>query len=139
MFSAINKFIVIPLFSLSDKYVKSLEVLNSSTDFAINVLLQKPKSVGQVSLQSSDPRDFPLIDTNFFADDLDVDTMYKGIKAILAVLDTEGFQRLNITQIVLDQPDCDDVYEQLTEDWWKCSLKHIAFCVSLNRVLYCGF
>lgn len=139
MFSAINKFIVIPLFSLSDKYVKSLEVLNSSTDFAINVLLQKPKSVGQISLQSSDPRDFPLIDTNFFADDLDVDTMYKGIKAILAVLDTEGFQRLNITQIVLDQPDCDDVYEQLTEDWWKCSLKHIAFCVSLNRVLYCGF
>lgn len=139
MFSAINKFIVIPLFSLSDKYVKSLEVLNSSTDFAINVLLQKPKSVGQVSLQSSDPRDFPLIDTNFFADDLDVDTMYKGIKAILAVLDTEGFQRLNITQIVLDQPDCDDVYEQLTEDWWKCSLKHIAFCVSLYRVLYCGF
>lgn len=122
-----------------DKYVKSLEVLNSSTDFAINVLLQKPKSVGQISLQSSDPRDFPLIDTNFFADDLDVDTMYKGIKAILAVLDTEGFQRLNITQIVLDQPDCDDVYEQLTEDWWKCSLKHIAFCVSLNRVLYCGF
>lgn len=139
MFSAINKFIVIPLFSLLDKYVKSLEVLNSSTDFAINVLLQKPKSVGQISLQSSDPRDFPLIDTNFFADDLDVDTMYKGIKAILAVLDTEGFQRLNITQIVLDQPDCDDVYEQLTEDWWKCSLKHIAFCVSLNRVLYCGF
>jgi len=135
VFSAINKFIVIPLFSLLDKYVKSLEVLNSSTDFAINVLLQKPKSVGQVSLQSSDPRDFPLIDTNFFADDLDVDTMYKGIKAILAVLDTEGFQRLNITQIVLDQPDCDDVYEQLTEDWWKCSLKHTAFCVSLYKVL----
>lgn len=38
----------------------------------------KPKSVGEIRLQSRDPLDYPVIDPRYFEDERDVTTMVAG-------------------------------------------------------------
>jgi choline dehydrogenase-like flavoprotein len=48
--------------------------------YSIHVVLLRPKSRGRVSLASSDPLAAPLIDTNFLAEQDDLDRLVRGFK-----------------------------------------------------------
>ncbi|RTM08908.1 MAG: choline dehydrogenase [Hyphomicrobiales bacterium] len=48
--------------------------------FMLYFTLQRPESVGYVKLRSSNPRDKPLIDLNYFSRGRDIETMRDGIK-----------------------------------------------------------
>lgn len=48
--------------------------------FAMGVVLQHPKSSGQISLRSPDPFAAPKIHPNYFADESDIVTLIEGVK-----------------------------------------------------------
>ncbi|MEM9499115.1 MAG: GMC family oxidoreductase N-terminal domain-containing protein [Pseudomonadota bacterium] len=52
----------------------------------IDINQERPRSVGTVRLASSDPRQHPLIDPNYFADARDLDDLVRGVHAIREVM-----------------------------------------------------
>lgn len=113
--------------------MEAFQALNGLTDLCVNIELLHPKSRGTVTLQSKDPRDFPLIDPNYFSDleGSDIENMYLGVLAALELGHTEAFKKLNLELLVIPFPDCDYTYEQLSKAWWYCALRSISTTVSI--------
>ncbi|CAG9838699.1 unnamed protein product [Diabrotica balteata] len=111
--------------NLKDNYANAYKTYNTLTDIAVIMSLMKPKSRGQVTLQSNNIADFPIIDLNFFSDPNgeDIETMYKGIQYILSLTKTEAFKSINAT-FISEQPSCDQFKGQERE-YWYCALKYM--------------
>ncbi|ERL93108.1 hypothetical protein D910_10410 [Dendroctonus ponderosae] len=60
----------------ADEYASPYDVLNASTDLSVELVLLHQLSRGTVTLQSSDPSDYPIIDVNYFAEDEDLETLH---------------------------------------------------------------
>ena len=52
----------------------------------IDINLERPKSMGKVRLASSNPRDQPLIDPNYFSVPQDLDELLRGVKVMREVM-----------------------------------------------------
>ncbi|XP_050296427.1 4-pyridoxate dehydrogenase-like [Anthonomus grandis grandis] len=111
-----------------DAHIEAFRNLNGLTDFCVNIELLHPRSRGTVTLQSKDPRDWPLIDTNYFSDpeQKDIENMYLGVLAALQLNDTRAFKEIGAEFLVIPFPDCDWRFEQLSKEWWYCALRSIA-------------
>jgi choline dehydrogenase len=59
--------------------------------FALIAIVLRPESRGSVSLKSADPKDAPLIDLGFFADESDVTTLVKGVQIARQLLQSAPF------------------------------------------------
>ncbi|XP_045480485.1 glucose dehydrogenase [FAD, quinone]-like [Harmonia axyridis] len=99
---------------------------NSLNDLKFMLVLLHPKSIGEITLRSTNPLDFPDINTNFFTDseDKDIDTMYRGIRHALEILETDAFKRLNATPITKELNVCRE-YEYNSKDYWYCAIRHL--------------
>ncbi|XP_072397272.1 glucose dehydrogenase [FAD, quinone]-like [Diabrotica undecimpunctata] len=99
---------------------------NSLTDVSILVSLLKVKSRGQVTLNSSNIIDFPLIDLNYFSDKKgeDIANMYKGIQYALSLLNTRAFKSVNAT-LVSTQPNCEQYKNKGDKEYWYCALRQM--------------
>ncbi|XP_023027366.2 glucose dehydrogenase [FAD, quinone] isoform X2 [Leptinotarsa decemlineata] len=115
------------LFLNLDEYFSEVyEGYNPLTDFCIYIVLLNPKSVGSVTLQSKNPIDFPVIDLNYFSDpnNEDIETMYRGIKYALSLMNTKAFRDINAT-FIGNQLGCRDVERNGSEkEYWTCAIKH---------------
>ncbi|KAL1498236.1 hypothetical protein ABEB36_009068 [Hypothenemus hampei] len=116
-----------PLLSYNEDYCKSFEVINETSDIAVATMLLQPFSTGKVSLQSADPRDFPLIDGNYFSDERDLEALYVVFQELLKLNTTKSFKRIGAKQYIFALPDCDGIYAQLSKEWWFCNLRYTAF------------
>ncbi|XP_066137401.1 glucose dehydrogenase [FAD, quinone]-like [Euwallacea fornicatus] len=116
------------IFGFDDAHINAFRALNGLTDFCVNIELLHPYSRGTVTLQSKDPRDYPLIDTNYFSDPegRDIENMYLGVLAALSLNNTYAFKNLHAELLIIPFPDCDYKYEKLTKPWWYCALRSIA-------------
>ncbi|XP_019760007.2 4-pyridoxate dehydrogenase [Dendroctonus ponderosae] len=112
----------------TEEYVEIFNLLDALTDISVNVELLHPRSTGSVTLQSSDPRDFPVIDPNYFSDPegVDLENVYKGVEVALQFNDTETFRSLDTEFLLIPYPECDAQYDQLSKDWWYCAIKTLA-------------
>lgn len=124
-------------FRYSDKYIEIFESINRYTDINVNIELLHPRSEGSITLRSRDPRDFPIIDPNYFSDPqgIDLENMYKGVQVALKFNNTETFRKLNAQLVIIPYPECDDKYEQLSKDWWHCAIKTLSSTVSCQFFL----
>lgn len=92
--------------------------------FRVFVILLHPRSAGTVRLQSADPFDYPLIDSQFLSDPEghDIASMYEGIEFILKLLETKAFKKWNARLLPGDLPACRK-YKQLSKEFWYCYLR----------------
>lgn len=62
--------------------------------FSCHVDLLRPKSRGNVTLASRDPRDAPLIDPNFFGEEEDFSTLMKGAQIQQKIIESRHFDSI---------------------------------------------
>ncbi|MCA9528895.1 MAG: GMC family oxidoreductase N-terminal domain-containing protein [Myxococcales bacterium] len=59
--------------------------------YSAHLLLARPKSLGEVRLQSADTRDDPLIDPRYFSDPYDMPALVKGTQVALDIMAQPAF------------------------------------------------
>ncbi|MFN4144519.1 MAG: GMC family oxidoreductase [Runella sp.] len=62
-----------------------------TSGYTILPTLLKPKSIGYVGLRSANPLEAPLIDPRFFSDEHDQQTLLKGTKIAIEIMESEAF------------------------------------------------
>ncbi|CAH0564422.1 unnamed protein product [Brassicogethes aeneus] len=95
--------------------------------FAIASTLQNTKSVGSVKLQSNSPYNYPEIDLNILSNEQDFERLYRMMKQIQILTQTEAFKKINATIVPLKLRDCVK-YEYDSKEYWYCIFRKIAFC-----------
>ena len=62
--------------------------------YSCHVCVLRPKSRGNVTLNSADPSDAPLIDPAFLEDDRDLDTLLRGTKLLQRIMQAPAFDKV---------------------------------------------
>ncbi|XP_048519075.1 uncharacterized GMC-type oxidoreductase Mb1310 [Dendroctonus ponderosae] len=112
----------------TDEYIEIFKQLNPLSDVSVNLELLHPKSRGSVTLQSNNPKDFPIIDPNYFSDPdgEDLENMYKAVQVALNFNSTKTFRDLSAELFFIPYPNCDRQFELRSKDWWYCALKTLS-------------
>ncbi|KAG5317459.1 DHGL dehydrogenase, partial [Pseudoatta argentina] len=90
----------------------------------VSVLLQ-PKSRDRLTLRSSDPWDSPIVDTNHYGHEDDLNTMVQAIKIAIEVASTKAFKRFNTTMLPVPFPGCKHVAFK-SDAYWTCVSRHVS-------------
>ncbi|XP_066158827.1 4-pyridoxate dehydrogenase-like [Euwallacea fornicatus] len=111
----------------TDEYIESFKQLRRHSDISVNIELLHPKSRGSITLQSKDPRDYPVIDPNYFSDPegIDLENMYKGVEVALKFNNTRTFKEFNAQLITIPSKKCDKL-SKLTKKYWLCNVKELS-------------
>lgn len=104
--------------------------LNSTKFFKIYVILLHPRSKGTVKLKSSNPFEYPLINSNFLSDpeNIDINAVYEGAKYILSLLQTQAFKSQNVTLQPPELPACAK-HKMLSKAYWFCCIRQVTMNV----------
>ncbi|CAH0548100.1 unnamed protein product [Brassicogethes aeneus] len=95
--------------------------------FMLGVFINlKTKSVGSVTLQSSSPYDYPLIDPNIFGDRDDLEHLYQIYLGVREHFHTPAMQAVAARMTKLSIPKCNKFSEK-SRKYWYCVFKHFAF------------
>ncbi|KAG5316460.1 DHGL dehydrogenase, partial [Acromyrmex insinuator] len=93
--------------------------------FMIVPVLLQPKSRGRLTLRSSDPWDSPIVDTNYYGHEDDLNTMVQAIKIAIEVASTKAFKRFNTTMLPVPFPGCKHVAFK-SDAYWACVSRHVS-------------
>ncbi|XP_050723768.1 glucose dehydrogenase [FAD, quinone]-like [Eriocheir sinensis] len=95
--------------------------------FTLLISLLRPKSIGSVTLQSSDPDVPPLIDPKYLAQEDDLEMLIKGIQFAIKMGHTTALRRLGAQFHNQPLPGCFKEAEAGDEDgYWRCYIRHMA-------------
>lgn len=91
---------------------------NSSLYLFLFTLLH-PYSTGFIYLNSSDPKDHPLIYAKYLNDTRDIDATVDGIKKLTEIVHTRFFKSINGRLGRISWPECDG-FELDSDKYWSC-------------------
>ncbi|XP_053660921.1 glucose dehydrogenase [FAD, quinone]-like [Anopheles marshallii] len=90
----------------------------------VHITALNPKSRGRVKLASTQPRDHPMIEANYFENSDDLHVMVQGIRLQQRLFQTKAFRMAGATLHRIDIPGCrDQVYD--TDDYWECYVRQL--------------
>ncbi|XP_075979936.1 ecdysone oxidase-like [Anticarsia gemmatalis] len=113
-----------------DSLVDSIVELNKKyTLYAFQISLLHPYSKGNVSLNSNDPKDLPLIHLNYFSNPRDLELIVSGIQKLLEVLETKHFKSVKGYLGRVKWSACDK-FKLGSRDYWKC------LCINMIGTVY---
>ncbi|KAM0735675.1 Glucose dehydrogenase [FAD, quinone] [Formica fusca] len=87
-------------------------------------IVQYPRSIGRLTLQSKDPFVPPKMDPNFFSHPADIEIILEGIKHALNISKTEAFQAYGSRLHDIKIPGCES-FDFASDDYWRCAIKHL--------------
>ncbi|XP_028140515.1 glucose dehydrogenase [FAD, quinone]-like [Diabrotica virgifera virgifera] len=121
LFGLISNFVGIPTKIFRQVFAPHV----GKPSFSINPFILKPKSRGRVYLEDKDPMKAPVILTNYFKSEEDVNTLVEGLKMVVQIAESEPFKRYNTKVNRSPFPGC----EKLTfgsDEYWKCVVRQVA-------------
>ncbi|XP_045167550.1 L-sorbose 1-dehydrogenase-like [Mercenaria mercenaria] len=92
--------------------------------FSVNILLLHPKSVGKVTLKSTDPFDSPIFELNHFSKEQDIEELLAGIRLFEVFTSTEIMKSIG-TDISINKASFCSHHEFRSDDFWKCMIRHV--------------
>lgn len=107
-----------------DDFIAQLLMANSQAQtLQVLVTLLNPKSRGSVRLRSKNPHVRPVIDSGYFREEEDVETMISGLREFQRLLQTPDFQVYEVRPLQANLPDC-DVHPNNTDAYLRCYLSY---------------
>ncbi|KAJ3644467.1 hypothetical protein Zmor_022194 [Zophobas morio] len=100
--------------------------LDSKLTLRFYVVNTDPQSVGTIRLKSTNPYDYPIINTNFLSDgeNKDINILFEGVELVLRFLDTKYFKAMNATLRGGPLRACSQ-HKYLSEGYWYCALRQV--------------
>lgn len=90
------------------------------------VIHLREKSVGQLTLISSDPHDYPALDPNYFDNEDDLDDMVAGMLIANELGQTEAFQKGGAELVKFDIEACRP-YDVRSAEYARCIVRYVTF------------
>jgi choline dehydrogenase len=87
--------------------------------FNMMTLVLHPRSVGELTLQSSDPQVPLLIDPKYFHDELDLDVLVDGMNFLDRIMETPQMQRYQVEKYEDPDPSC-SMFSQWSQEYVRC-------------------
>ncbi|XP_025262271.1 glucose dehydrogenase [FAD, quinone] isoform X2 [Camponotus floridanus] len=87
-------------------------------------IVQYPKSIGRLTLQSKNPFEPPKMDPNFFSHPADIEIILEGVKHAINISKTEAFQAYGSEIHDIKLPGCES-FQFASDDYWRCAIKHL--------------
>ncbi|XP_055837662.1 glucose dehydrogenase [FAD, quinone]-like [Episyrphus balteatus] len=94
--------------------------------FTLLVVLMHPTCFGKLWLKDNNPFSPPIIDPNYFCNDIDIKTMLAGIRESIRIGEAPAFKAINATLNPIKVPGCEE-HEFGTDDYWICSIKVLSY------------
>ncbi|XP_050520136.1 glucose dehydrogenase [FAD, quinone] [Daktulosphaira vitifoliae] len=114
---------------LSDNfYDEYLSELNSKDVFGVFPMLLRPKSRGRILLRSKSPNQYPLLYHNYFSDVEDLRVLREGVKAAVAIGETQAMKRFGARFHAKPVPGCKHL-EQFTDEYWECVVRQYTLTI----------
>ncbi|KYM93709.1 Glucose dehydrogenase [acceptor] [Cyphomyrmex costatus] len=107
-----------------DLYDTVYKPIEEQDAWSIWPIVQYPRSVGRLTLQSKDPFEPPKMDPNFFSHPADVEIILEGVKYAINISRTKAFQAYGSRLHDLKIPGCEQ-FEFASDDYWRCAIKHL--------------
>ncbi|XP_039446187.1 glucose dehydrogenase [FAD, quinone]-like [Culex pipiens pallens] len=109
---------------LSDETYERYRPLESGDidTFTVNLVLLHPKSKGYMELKSDNPFQWPKFYTNFLKEEEDLETLVRGIKRVINIVDTPAMKRYGARLHNIPMRAC-ALLGHGTDDYWRCALR----------------
>ncbi|XP_064488785.1 glucose dehydrogenase [FAD, quinone]-like [Ornithodoros turicata] len=104
-----------------DKYMKPHQ---DEYGFSLLPLVLRPLSRGRVTLNSTNPFDYPVVDPGYLSHPADVQQIVEATKVALKILDTQPMQALGVKRWNISMPGCENL-EQWSDGYIACLGKHM--------------
>lgn len=100
--------------------------MNAESDLLLPIpILLNPKSRGDITLRSNNPRDFPVITTGYMEDPVDMEYMLMGIRTVERLIKTSAMVAANASLQLLQFDGCCRIAPD-SDEYWACALSHLA-------------
>ncbi|KAK5644069.1 hypothetical protein RI129_007914 [Pyrocoelia pectoralis] len=115
------------MYKLTPRYNMLFNISDVGNAVTITPILLHPKSSGSITLRSSDPFEYPVINPNFFSDpnEEDMNTLLEGIRFALEMIKTESFRKINAKLMVVHLPECIQ-HTYLSDEYFRCHVKYFS-------------
>lgn len=113
-------------FRLKDEFRPFLIQNNENYDtLVIFALLAHPKSVGDLSLNSSSPQDPPVINANYLSHPDDVEVLLRAMKYIMKLEQSQAFREKQVELLQIPLQECNQ-FNFKSDDYWRCYFKYFS-------------
>lgn len=114
------------LIGYPEAILKNLKDTNLEEDFmCVLVTLLNPKSIGLLSLRSSNADEKLKIVSGYLEEQDDVDTIFRAIRSLQRFLGTNSFRNHEGHEMILDVEGCQS-FEYDSDEYWECYIRHMS-------------
>ncbi|CAH2068449.1 unnamed protein product, partial [Iphiclides podalirius] len=89
--------------------------------FSMNPVLIRPRSIGRLTLRSSNFSDHPRIHPNYFSHTDDIRALREGVRLVEKVIGTQAFRRFNTRLHNVPFPGCEEFIFD-SDEYWECAI-----------------
>jgi len=110
---------------IQNSYIETLQgYLRDSHLLCVFVLLSHPMARGELHLKSTDPKDPPILTSNYLTEPEDVATLMRGIRYIESLEQTKALRdhRAELARIPIEE--CDQLGDYRSEEYWRCYARY---------------
>ncbi|KAL4719686.1 hypothetical protein ACJJTC_003007 [Scirpophaga incertulas] len=87
-------------------------------------ILLHPKSIGEVNINSNDPKLPPKINPKYLSNKDDIAILVKGLKIIKKLVESKAMTKLGATLNLQHFPGC-EMFELFSDLYWECYIRHL--------------
>jgi GMC oxidoreductase len=102
--------------------------INNKDVFGIFPMIMRPKSKGFIRLKSKNPKDYPLMYHNYLTHPDDIKVLVEGVKAAVAVGETQTMRRFGARFHRKAVQNCEKV-PLYTDAYWECALRQYTMSI----------
>jgi choline dehydrogenase len=114
---------------LTDEYYNYMfKPIENQDVFGVFPMLMRPKSRGFIKLYSKNPLRYPLIYHNYLTHPDDVNVLREGVKAAIAMGETQSMKRFGARFYDKVIPNCAHLPDK-TDEYWDCALRQYTMTI----------